>query len=191
MRALVLALHGALALACTQILVPSPTGEVVVANTVESGDYVAEHDGHSVHDAAGDRRGGNGRAAAPTPPAPARRRRGLRGVQRDVRLRRADERGGLFASHHMLKLSVYEERDAARPGSGVRATSTSGCSPRSARSPSCATRSRRPTGRAPSPTPTARTAAHHVPWGVVDAAGAAVVPEWVSGAAHNNWPSAC
>ena len=26
---------------------------------------------------------------------------------------------GLFVSHHMLKLSVYEERDAARPGSGV------------------------------------------------------------------------
>ena len=49
MRALVLALHGALALACTQILVPSPTGELVVANTIESGDYVAEHDGHSVH----------------------------------------------------------------------------------------------------------------------------------------------
>ena len=62
MRAFLLALHGALALACTQILVPSPTGEVVVANTVESGDYVAEHDGHSVHltlrgDALG---GGNG-----------------------------------------------------------------------------------------------------------------------------------
>ena len=49
MRALVLALHGALALACTQILVPSPTGELVVANTIESGDYVAEHEEVLVH----------------------------------------------------------------------------------------------------------------------------------------------
>ena len=40
MRALVLALHGALALACTQILVPSPTGELVVAkeDTLNAGE---------------------------------------------------------------------------------------------------------------------------------------------------------
>ncbi len=193
MRALVLALHGALALACTQILVPSPTGELVVANTIESGDYVAEHDGHSVHmtlrgDALG---GGNGTGCG----ADCRRRR--LGDGADCAVFNATygfvgqmNEAGLFVSHHMLKLSVYEERDAARPGSGVCARDVdqwllaSFGSVAELRDALAAPDRPRvvadPDGADGGPIT--------YTWGVVDAAGAAVVLEWVLGAlrVHNN-----
>ena len=35
--------------ACTQILLPAPGGDVVIANTIEAGDFVEQHGGHFVH----------------------------------------------------------------------------------------------------------------------------------------------
>ena len=90
----------------------------------------------------------------------------------------------------MLKLSVYEERDAARARLGRARARRRPVAARLVRlGRRAARRAAAPDRRASSPTPTARTGGPITyTWGVVDAAGAAVVLEWVLGAlrVHNN-----
>eukprot|EP00927_Polykrikos_kofoidii_P063104 TRINITY_DN57928_c0_g1_i1.p1 TRINITY_DN57928_c0_g1~~TRINITY_DN57928_c0_g1_i1.p1 ORF type:complete len:458 (+),score=45.96 TRINITY_DN57928_c0_g1_i1:83-1375(+) len=122
--------------ACTQVIVPSPTGEVVVANTVESQDFVHLHGAKMVHPTLrGDRLGGGrsnscggdcfsdvaARAAVPdSGQSSSSKASYIRDVREKLEGRCAEftvkygsvgamNEKGLVVGHHLLKLSVYEE----------------------------------------------------------------------------------
>ena len=178
---------------CTMVTVKSPTGEIVVANTVESGDYVEQHGGHFVHktlrgDLLG---GGNGTGCGGDCALPP----GLEPLDCSVFPAKYGFVGqmnehGLFVSHHMLRLSVYEPRAASSKGVCARdvdqwllATfATVSELIKFMQQPNRIRIVADPDHLPPGAYPITYT------WSVVDAAGDAIVLEFVQGAlrVHNN-----
>eukprot|EP00928_Gymnodinium_smaydae_P088601 TRINITY_DN72669_c0_g1_i1.p1 TRINITY_DN72669_c0_g1~~TRINITY_DN72669_c0_g1_i1.p1 ORF type:complete len:434 (+),score=65.14 TRINITY_DN72669_c0_g1_i1:43-1302(+) len=181
-------------LACTQVLVPSPTGEIVVANTVESGDFVAQHGGKMVHPTLRGERlgGGNGTGCG-----------GDCVTLADASARVWTERcaeftakygfvgsmneKGLVVGHHMLALSVYEDLELGKQGICARDVdqwllATFASVDELVTALNAPDRPRIIADPEGVPDPRTFT------WGVVDAVGSAIVIEFVKGdlRVHNN-----
>jgi len=180
---------------CTQVLVRAPEGQVVVANTVEDGDFVELHGGKFVHlILRGDKLGGGTGhacggdcATSPSKTSDSQSVAWCTEFTAKYGFVGGMNEKGLSVGHHMLALSVYEPKRLGKPGICARDVDAWLLS-------SFASVAELSTVLASSDRVRIIADPHGVPdpitytWGVVDATGAAVVVEFVKGIirVHNN-----